>query len=458
MRCDRILKATLITILAVSTSFFADAQTSDVKTVERATVQNIIVMISDGCGFHHVDAASYYQYGQTGKQVYEKFPVHLAMSTFEEGQQYDPKRVWGYFKTVMLEATDSAAAATALSCGEKTYGGSIGMDIDENPLVHAFTLAEQRGKATGVVTSVQFAHATPAAFVAHNVSRNNYEEIATQMILESPVDVIIGCGHPEFDDNGQPVEHLQEENYRYVGGRSTWEHVKEGRPGADANGDGTPDKWTLVETRDDFLRLTETPDAPMRLLGIPQVARTLQQKRQGNDQASPYLCTLIQDIPTLKTLTQAALNVLDNDSDGFCLMVEGGAVDWASHANQPGRMIEEQIDFNRSVEAVVEWVEENSSWNETLLIVTADHECGYLTGPDSGPGNPPVWNPIENHGVDSLPGMQWNSGSHTNSLVPLYAKGYGVELFEDHIEGIDPVHGEFVDNTSLGRVMRALLY
>ena len=89
-------------------------------------------------------------------------------------------------------------------------------------------------------------------------------------------------------------------------------------------------------------------------------------------------------MPTLTEMSLAALNVLDNDPDGLYLMIEGGAVDWAAHANQSGRMIEEAIEFERAVEAVLDWVQTNSNWGETLLIVTGDHETGYLTGPDSG--------------------------------------------------------------------------
>ncbi len=83
-------------------------------------------------------------------------------------------------------------------------------------------------------------------------------------------------------------------------------------------------------------------------------------------------------------MTKAALNVLDDDPNGFFIMIEGGAVDWAAHANQSGRLIEEMNDFNKSIEAVIRWIDTNSNWNETLVIITADHETGHLTGPGSG--------------------------------------------------------------------------
>ena len=79
-----------------------------------------------------------------------------------------------------------------MSTGVKTYDGAIGVDLEGLPLEHALELAEEKGKATGVVTSVEWSHATPAGFVAHNVSRNNYAEIAQEMIYDSAVDVIMG--------------------------------------------------------------------------------------------------------------------------------------------------------------------------------------------------------------------------------------------------------------------------
>ena len=140
--------------------------------------------------------------------------------------------------------------------------------------------------------------------------------------------------------------------------------------------------------------------------------------------------------------------------DGFVLMVEGGAVDWAAHANQSGRVIEEEIDFNHSVEAVVEWVEKNSNWGETLVIVTGDHETGYLTGP----GSDPAWMPLVTNGAGNLPGMEWHSGDHTNSLIPFFVKGRGATLFRKDPQVLsDPVRGHYIDNTMIAEVLFGLL-
>jgi alkaline phosphatase len=161
-------------------------------------------------------------------------------------------------------------------------------------------------------------------------------------------------------------------------------------------------------------------------------------------------------------MSLAALNVLDDDPDGFFLMIEGGAVDWACEENQTGRMIEEQVFFNQTVEAVVEWIETNSRWEDTLLIVTSDHEAGYITGPGSGLELPDgdvakTWRPLENRGKGKVPGMEWHHDEHTNSLVPLYAKGYGSERFAALADETDPVHGFYLDNTEIGLLMIELL-
>jgi alkaline phosphatase len=335
--------------------------------------------------------------------------------------------------------------------------------VNEEDLEHATQYAEDRGMATGVVTSVEFSHATPAGFVAHNASRNNYAEIANEMIYESAADVIMGAGAPDYNNSGQKcfdegVEVLCDEDAAYVGGLQTWDDLSDGTvAGADADGDGSPDDWTVIRTRQDFQAMA-FGETPARVIGLPFVNQTLQQSRGGDDKADPYVVPLSETVPTLEEMTTAALNVLDDDPDGLFLMVEGGAVDWAGHANQSGRVVEEQIDFNNAVEAAVAWVNANSHWGETLLIVTGDHETGYLTGP----GSDPTWEPLVNNGAGNLPGMEWHSGSHTNQLIPFFAKGSPHRMLKDYakngdLAGDDPLHGPYIDNTAIGQIVIYLL-
>jgi len=125
-----------------------------------------------------------------------------------------------------------------------------------------------------------------------------------------------------------------------------------GTAGNDADGDGINDTWILIQDRTDFQKMM-IGATPKRVIGIPKVENTLQQERNGDNNADPFVVPFIETVPTLEEMTKAALNILDDDPDGFFVMIEGGAVDWVSHDNQFGRMIEEEIDFNRAVEAVV---------------------------------------------------------------------------------------------------------
>ncbi|NPV46579.1 MAG: DUF1501 domain-containing protein [Armatimonadetes bacterium] len=412
--------------------------------------KNVVILIGDGMGFNHVAAGAYWMYGCGHSLVYERFAQRLAMATWSANNPagYDPAQAWTVFNYVMSGATDSASAATAMSTGVKNYDGTIGVDINYQPLVHLMQRAELLGKATGVVTSVEFSHATPAGFVAHNKSRNNYTQIALEMIRDSACDVVMGCGHPEFDNDAQP---RPTPKYSYIGA-DTWDILVNGVPCADANGDGVQDPWVLVEDVRDFRRLMYGR-APERVCGVPKVYTTLQQSRSGDAYADPYVVPLNPDLPTLAEMSLGALNVLDADEDGFVLMIEGGAIDWAAHGNQPGRLIEEQVDFNHAVEAVCRYLQRRGLWKETLVIVTGDHETGYLTGP----GSDPDWTPIINNGPRRLPGMEFHSGDHTNSLVPFYAEGPGAAMFAAKATGWDPVHGAYLDNTEIHNVCWDLL-
>lgn len=432
--------------------------------------KNIIVFISDGMGFEHLRASNYFTYGQDNAQVFQQDDwVKFAMATYpsvisiEEGDTvfsagYNPRLAATNHDYVKSDYTDSGAGATSLSTGKKSYNGSIGIGVNGDTLTHMSQAAKALGKATGIVSSVPLSHATPAGFVAHNVQRNNYAQIAQYLFFHSATDVIMAPGNPDFDDNGQPAEG----NPRYVGGREVWDLLKanDNRTvfetteatfrAQDANGDGQPDPWTLIQTREEFQQMA-TGSTPRRVLGVPQVYSTLQQSRDAVEAHNmPFQTPFSENVATLEEMTKAAINVLSQNNNGFFVMVEGGAVDWASHDNDSARMLEEQTDFNNAVSAAVKWVEENSSWDETLIIVTADHECGYLTGP----GDPdPIYKPVTNNGQGNVPGMEWHFDSHTNVLVPFYAKGPGAELFSLMARQTDPVLGPFIENTDMASLV-----
>jgi len=408
--------------------------------------KNIILIIVDGGGINNISAADYYTDGKRSSQLYEKFPVKLSVTTYPAGGSYEPKKAAKNFDYVKFGSTDSAAAATTLATGVKTFNGSIGIDAKENRLENIIERCEKLGLSTGVVTTVQISHATPAGFVAHAQSRSGYEEIADEMINKSGLEVIFGCGNPLFDNSGKNLNEPGE--LKYVGGRQMWNSLIEGTAGGDADGDGTADKWTLIQSKQDFINLADGK-TPKRVIGIAQAAETLQEKRSGNS-VVPFDVPLNQNVPNLAEMTKAALNVLDDDPDGFFVMIEAGAVDWASHENNSPRMLEEMIDFDGAADAVINWVETKSDWDSTLVIITADHQTGYLTGLDKRRF-------VVNSGKGKMPQMEWNGGSHINAPVFLFAKGQGSQLFAKQIKGQDPLYGPYIDNTDIPKVIFKIL-
>ena len=462
--------------------------------------KNVILMISDGAGYNAFHAASYYEHGRLGEQPYDKFPVHFGCTTFmlnyidaegraipaEEAdvpertvatapQGYDPKTAWSDFDYVhgngdYTAYTDSAAAATAIYTGRKTTDGRLSTNWDGTErLVGIAQRADTLGKAVGTISSVQASHATPAAFGGYHRDRNEYAEIFNRM-LDSELDVILGCGHPAFNDGNQPVEPKTDADYKYVGGRETWLDL--------TDGDGT-NGFAFLDTKEAFEALAEgTSDVPEKLVGIARCRKTLQYQRDKRKPDQPAADTpsgdpLNEGVPDLPTMARAALRLLSRDSDGFVLQIEGGAVDWANHANNLPRMIEEQIDFNRAVATVVDWVETNSSWDETLLIVTSDHECGRIWGPGSGAASTSAENPetaaarfvkVVGRGAGELPEAEYHSHGHSNALVPLWAIGRGSERFAELVDGTDTeagrfwgFSGQYVDNTAIHNVMQAAI-
>lgn len=508
MIASRLVLATALAGLLASPAFAQDHG-----------AKNVILMVSDGIGFNGWLAADYYQ-GLAGQQSYQvtrpdgTAPVvygldHHALNLIDSAgnvlpsgadvelaagavaQGYDPSTRWTRFENTMLNDfppvgerytsyTDSAAAGTALMAGRKTSNGRLNQDwTGEENFRTIAEIAMDQGRAAGAVASVMVSHATPAAVIAHNISRNNYVDIFNEMVA-SDLDVIMGAGHPLYDNSGNQIEPEDEAAYRYVGGSETL---------AALNSEEGLNGFAFIDAKADFEALAAGQNVPERVVGIARAGSTLQASREGLSEAgTPSGMAYNPVVPDLATMSVGALNVLAQDEDGFFVMIEGGAVDWMGHGNNMPRFIEEQIDFNLAVDAVIDWVEENSSWSETLLIVTSDHECGGIWGEGTwtnGVGGPvaadrsdeallaarfdpteDVFNgyfAVQNRGTGNMPGYQWSSRNHTNELVPLWAMGAGAELFAEFTRtdleaaklwgepyGWD---GAFVDNTAVFHVM-----
>ncbi len=465
--------ATVILLFLSFQTYYLQAQ----KQKALPNPKNIIILIGDGMGYNHVMAANYYN--GVDQQAYQQFPVQLAMAhypakagAYEEQNPgknyfapgYNAAKAWKDTAYLKRDYTESAAAATALATGVKTYNNSVGMSVDFEPLENLVQRAKSIGKSAGVVTSVTFSHATPAGFVAHNTTRSNYSQLAYDMLLDSRCDVIMGCGDPMFDDEGLPAGKKWKSS-KYVGDSVFWTEIIAGsgkrtqfsvmdktKSVTDINGDGKPHPWTVIRTLDEFRDL-QVGKTPLRVLGCPEVYATLQQGRKMKNgetkDSQPTVSPFIATVPTLAEMAAGALNVLDSNSRGFFLMIEGGAIDWASHSNQKGRLIEEVTYFNEAVDYVVRWVNTNSSWDETLVIVTGDHETGLLWGEQP-------FVPLAGRGKGNLPVMNFNTTDHTNSLIPFYAKGAGSELYRTFADERDSVRGPYIQNAEVAQLIKLL--
>ncbi len=434
--------------------------------------KNVIIMIGDGMGYNCVKAADYF----FGPMQIESFPVKLSAATYpaKSGEYkekdttklswsvgYNPALAWKDSLYLKKDFTESAAAATALATGRKSYNNVIGLSVTYDTLLNLCELAKSIGKSAGVITSVPFSHATPAGFVAHNRTRQHYEELATYMLFRSRCDLIMGCGNPEFDENGKNTG-PKWASAKFVADSNLWLSLKSGSgiqtsfiinnkiyQVTDVNGDKIPDPWTLITSEKDFRKLMYGK-TPKRVLGVPEVHSTLQQSRDfGKNETKdspPFTTPFNPNLPTLAEMVRGGLNVLDNNPNGFFVMIEGGAVDWANHDNQKGRMLEEMKGFSDAIDTVIAWVNKNSSWNETLLIITADHECGNLWGG-------PVFTPVSDNGKNKMPGLKYNSRDHTNALVGVWAKGKGAEMYNVLAGQTDPVRGRYLDNTVIPQLI-----
>jgi alkaline phosphatase len=315
--------------------------------------KNVILLIGDGMGFEQVDAAGMYLNGSEGTLSFESFTNQGEITTYSANSS----------------VTDSAAAATAIATGHKVNNGVISM-ADPGDGSELQTMLEhfgQTGKSTGLVTTTYITHATPAAFGAHEPSRNNTSQIATDYLSQSRPNVLFGGG-----GNGISASAASGAGYSVVTDRA-------GLFGLD----------------------TETASMVAGLFGTTHL---------------PYEYDGLGALPHLSEMAERALNILDNDPDGLFLMVEGGRIDHAGHSNDLARNIYETIEFADTTQVVLDWAVDNP---DTLVLVTADHETGGLSVlANNKEGNLPSvsWSTTGHTGVN-VPVYAWGINSDLVSGV-----------------------------------------
>ncbi|GEK09383.1 alkaline phosphatase [Pseudoalteromonas peptidolytica] len=287
-----------------------------------AAPKNIIYMIGDGMGPTYTTAYRYFKDDPATKvvepTVFDSILVGMA-HTYPDDD------------TIV---TDSAAGATALSTGTKSYNGAIAVDTHKAHLETMLEVAKKKGKTTALVATSQINHATPASFASHNESRRNYDEIANDYVDNKiagklPVDLMLGGGTKYFiREDRNLVNEFKEAGYQYV---------------------------------DDLSKLDTLNKVPA--IGL------------FAEVGLPF--AIDEEPQRLTKMTQTALSLLENQNDkGFFLMVEGSQIDWCGHANDIACAMREMDDFAESIKLAKAFVDSNP---DTILVVTADHSTGGLT-------------------------------------------------------------------------------
>lgn len=315
--------------------------------------KNIILLIGDGMGSSQLTAARYVK----GKLEVERCPVGGLVTTH----------------SINKMVTDSAAAGTALATGNKTTNGTIAQTPDGVPLKSALEVAEEKGKATGLVCTSAITHATPASFSAHVPQRKMEPEIAEQ-IADKEIEVLFGGGLGFFipqSDKGS----LRKDEKNVLETLAT--------------------RMEVITTIEEFQAL-ETPE---RVAGF------------FADKALPKVSEGRIGLPAM---TEKAIQILAQDNEGFFLMVEGSQIDWGGHANDTDYILDETVDFDNAVGVALDFAEKDG---DTLIIVTADHETGGFAVLDGS---------VEEK---SITGTAFAGKKHSAAMVPVFAYGPGSEAF-----------------------------
>ena len=446
--------------------------------------KNVILMVGDGMGFNHHIIGSYWRNGELGKNSYDAFPFHCAATTFSAKTKntevprhhpgYDPQVFWSgaaamNASSAITGTTDSAASGSALNTGVKTFNGGLGINASGQPVEQTSDVAIAAGKSVGAVTTVVLTDATPAAVYARSQSRSNFAEIIVQ---SEKLTVLMGGGHPCFDGYGKPVAY-DKFNYDSIGGKDIWEELisPQGYFG-----------FKYIDRAENFEQLAQGNDLPEKVFGLvrvrgdaPPIDGTPTVAKASPEDIAKVLGRFdTKEIPTLSTMSFAALNVLAQNENGFYLMIEGGAIDHAGHGNDALQVAFEHTGFSKAIDTVVQWVEKNSSWEETVLVITADHETGFAWGRGSwidtnkdgkfslADDEFVDFMPIVNEGPGKLPGVQFMTGGHSNSMVPVWGIGVGIEELENSVYGTDEeaakrwnFSGKYIDNTDIAVFLKS---
>lgn len=313
---------------------------------------NVILVIGDGMGFNQMSLSLYMNLaeGKENPTFFEKI-MNQGQTGLVLTNPYDGL------------VTCSAAAATAIACGEKTLVNSLGVNHDGYPIESAMTLAGKKNYATGLVSDASITDATPAVFYAHTPNRNYESLIAGQLVSNSNVNVILGGGADYFIPKGS--------------------HLKDQVELSDF-----PDQKNSISSRNDSRNLLEEMSKKgYKIINTRQELEKLDPKSQkvlglfsgGGMYPAIERANTLTDEPSIVTMAEKDLQLLSNTGKKFFTMIECGRIDWEAHDNDAGAVYKAVEEMNNVLEKCYSYYSKHSK--NTLLIFTADHETGGLCIP-----------------------------------------------------------------------------
>lgn len=334
-------------------------------SAESTKARNVILFIGDGMGPQQLGLLSMYAHLAEECEVPDRLP---AIERVIQGGTLALVRT----DTSGLVA-DSAAAATQLATGKPAGSEMIGIDAEGNAAETVVERAKRLGKSAGLVTDTRITHATPAAFAAHQRHRTMENEIAVD-ILENRVDVLMGGGLRNWVPADAASEGPTQDSVRQLTGwtgRITSKRQDNRNLLLEARQAG----YSLVFDRESMA--AGTPGPLLGLFAVSEMQDAMTERAQRDSHGRTQ--------PTLAEMTAAAIDALSVDPDGFFLLIEGGQIDWAGHNNDAGTLLHELLRFDRAVRVAYEWAKNR---DDTLVVVTADHETGGFGFSYSGTGIP----------------------------------------------------------------------
>lgn len=338
----------------MSTSPRSDAEDAQqIDTLESSVETPTNIIFLIGDGMGTSQVSAAYFYGEEDSQPnFSRFPILGLINTTSGSDRI----------------TDSGAGATAFSIGQKSYNGAIGVDMQGEAVQTVNELLEDQGWQSGVISTSGITHATPASFYAHVAKRSQQYDIATSLV-HSNISFFAGGGQKWFMNRPDSLNYLDSlTHYGFsVGMESLGSADHSKRVGYLLANDGLLAKH---EGRDDFL-----PNA-----------------------------------------TTEALEYFAQSDKPFFLMVEGSQIDWGGHENNGDYVIQEVLDFDKTIGVALDYAEKHGN---TLVVVTADHETGGFSL--SGDGKS-----MSGYGEIS---PTFSTGGHTATLIPVFAYGPGANYF-----------------------------